>query len=115
MVTIRMVTWVDAPVERCFKLATNVGFLLASAKSKNIKAVEGVKNGSLEQGDTVTWQGQMYGLGRTHTSRIEVLRPFHYVREVMVAGAFNSMNASATLRRWTMGLGSRMRCGFLPT
>lgn len=83
-----MVTWVDAPVERCFKLATNVGFLLASAKSKNIKAVEGVKNGSLEQGDTVTWQGQMYGLGRTHTSRIEVLRPFHYVREVMVAGAF---------------------------
>jgi ligand-binding SRPBCC domain-containing protein len=88
MVMIRTVTWVNAPVERCFRLATSVDFLLASSKSKNIKAIAGVKSGSLGQGDTVTWQGGMFGLGRIHTSRIEVLRPFHYVRETMVDGAF---------------------------
>lgn len=88
MVTIRTVTWVDAPVERCFKLATSVDFQLASSKSQNIKAVAGVKSGQLEQGDTVTWEGRMFGLGQTHTSRIEVSRPFHYIREVMVAGGF---------------------------
>jgi ligand-binding SRPBCC domain-containing protein len=88
MVTIRMVTWVDAPVERCFKLATSVDFQLASARSENIRAVAGVKNGPLEQGDTVTWQGRIFGLGKTHTSRMEVSRPFHYLLEVMVAGGF---------------------------
>jgi ligand-binding SRPBCC domain-containing protein len=88
MVTIRMVTWVDAPVERCFKLATSVDFQLASSKSKNIKVVAGVKSGLLEQGDTVTWQGRMFGLGKIHTNRMEISRPFHFFREVMVAGAF---------------------------
>ena len=88
MVTIRTVTWVDAPVERCFRLSTSVDFQLASSQSPRVKAVAGVKSGQLEQGDTVTWQGRMFGLGRTHTSRIEVSRPFHYIYEVMVAGAF---------------------------
>jgi ligand-binding SRPBCC domain-containing protein len=88
MVTIRIVTWVDAPVERCFKLATSVDFQLASSKSRNVKAVAGVKRGLLEQGDIVTWQGRMFGLGRNQTCRIEVSRPFLYIYEVMVAGAF---------------------------
>ena len=88
MVTIRTVTWVDAPVERCFRLATSVSFLLASAKSGNVKIVSGGKSGSLEQGDTVTWRGRMFGVGRIHSSHIEIVRPFHYVREVMVAGGF---------------------------
>ena len=88
MVTIRTVTWVDAPVERCFRLATSVSFLLASAKSGNVKIVSGGKSGSLEQGDTVTWRGRMFGVGRIHSSHIEIVRPFHYLREVMVAGGF---------------------------
>ncbi len=91
MVTIRTVTWVDAPVERCFRLATSVSFLLASAKSGNVKIVSGGKSGSLEQGDTVTWRGRMFGLGRIHTSHIEVVRPFHYLREVMVAGGVQAI------------------------
>src|SRR5579871_5232786 len=75
MVTIRTVTWVDAPVERCFRLATSVDFQLAASKNKNVRAVADIRSGSLDQGDTITWRGPMFGLGQVHTNRVEVFRP----------------------------------------
>ncbi len=90
MVTIRTVTWIDAPVERCFRLATSVDFQLAASKNKNVKVVAGTKSGFLEQGVTVTWQGPMFGLGRIHTNRVEVFRPFSHLFEKMVSGSFKA-------------------------
>jgi ligand-binding SRPBCC domain-containing protein len=88
MVTIRTVTWIDAPVERCFLLARSVDFQLASSKYKKVKIVAGVQSGLLELGDTVTWQGRMFGLGRSHTNRVEILRPSSLLSERMVVGGF---------------------------
>ena len=88
MVTIRTVTWVDAPVERCFMLATSVDFQLAASKNKNVRAFAEIRSGSLDQGDTITWRGPMFGLGQVHTNRVEVFRPFNYIYEKMVAGGF---------------------------
>jgi ligand-binding SRPBCC domain-containing protein len=88
MVTIRTVTWVDAPVERCFRLAISVDFQLASSRYKDVEAITSGQSNSLEQGDTVTWRGRMFGLGRTHTHYVEVVRPFSYIHETMVDGSF---------------------------
>ena len=88
MVTIRKVTWVNAPVERCFKLSTSVDLHVDSAKASGERAVEGVTRGLIGEGETVKWSGRHFGLRWTHTSRIDGWRPYSYFRDVMVAGAF---------------------------
>lgn len=83
MITIRLTTWVNAPVDRCFLLATSRRFSpvirvdvgsTQEPKSKNV----------LQCGDIIEWK-----LGGTeHASRIDVIRPYSYFREVMAAGMF---------------------------
>lgn len=88
MVTIRLNTWVDAPVERCFRLATSVDFHIASIRPMKEKVVGGVAAGLLRQGQTVTLRGRHFGIPLTHTTKMEICRPFSYFREVMVSGVF---------------------------
>jgi ligand-binding SRPBCC domain-containing protein len=88
MVQIKLNTWVDAPVERCFKLATSVEFHIASARPMKETAVSGVKSGLLQERDVVKWSARHFGLRLTHTSLMEVSRPFAHFREVMAAGIF---------------------------
>ncbi len=88
MVTIRLSTWIDAPVERCYKLATSVDFHIASAKPKKEKATGDLTTGLIAEGQQVTWTGWHYGLHLKHTTRMDVSRPFAYFREVMISGVF---------------------------
>jgi ligand-binding SRPBCC domain-containing protein len=88
MDTIRLTTWINAPVERCFKLSTSVELHIASAAATHEEAVEGVTAGLIGKGDTVTWRGRHFGLRLRHTSRIDAWRPYTYFRDVMVKGAF---------------------------
>jgi ligand-binding SRPBCC domain-containing protein len=88
MVTIKLNTWVDAPVERCFKLATSIEFHIASARPLKEKAVAGVTKGLLREGDTVKWRARHFLLRLTHTSLVSEWKQFSHFREVMVAGIF---------------------------
>jgi ligand-binding SRPBCC domain-containing protein len=88
MVMIRLNTWVDAPVERCFRLATSVDFHVALAKPMKERVIDGVTAGLMREGQTITWHGRHLGVRVTHTTGVEVLRPFSYFRDVMVDGAF---------------------------
>jgi ligand-binding SRPBCC domain-containing protein len=89
MDTIQLETWIDAPVERCFLLCLSVDLHLASAHSSREQAVEGVTTGLISEGETVTFRGRHLGLKLQHKSRIEVLRPYSYFRDVMVSGVFS--------------------------
>ena len=89
MVRIKLNTWVDAPIERCFKLATSVEFHIASARPMKEKAVSGVRSGLLREGDRVKWSVRHFMVRLTHTSLVEVSRPFAHFREVMAAGIFS--------------------------
>jgi ligand-binding SRPBCC domain-containing protein len=89
METIRLETWIDAPVERCFLLCLSVDLHAAAARSSREQAVEGVTTGLISEGQTVTFQGRHLGLKLRHKSRIEVLRPYTYFRDVMVSGVFS--------------------------
>jgi ligand-binding SRPBCC domain-containing protein len=88
MKTIRLSTWIDAPVERCFLLSLNIDLRIASSREIGEEVVEGVTSGSIGEGQTVTTQGQRYGLRWRHTNRVEMLRPYSYFRDVMVDGYF---------------------------
>ncbi|MGH9596083.1 MAG: SRPBCC family protein [Edaphobacter sp.] len=50
--------------------------------------IDGVTAGLIGEGETVTFQARQFGLRLRHTSLIEVLRPYSYFRDVMVAGVF---------------------------
>lgn len=85
---IRLATWIDAPVERCFLLSLSIDLHVASARSTRERAIGGVTSGFIGKGQTVTFRGRHFGVRWRHTSRIEELRPHSYFRDVMVAGAF---------------------------
>jgi ligand-binding SRPBCC domain-containing protein len=88
METIRLQTWVNAPMERCFKLSLSIDLHVLSADSTKEKVVSRVKSGLLGLDDAVTWSGRHFGLRFRHTSVIDACRPNMYFRDVMVEGMF---------------------------
>ena len=58
MPTIRIATSIDAPPERCFDLARDVGAHVRSTAGTGERAVGGVTIGLLELGDEVTWEAR---------------------------------------------------------
>src|SRR5579864_7760118 len=88
METIRLTTWIDAPVERCFLLSLSIDLHVASTHSTREKAIDGVTEGLIGEGQWVTFKGRHLGLPRRHTSRIEIVRPYSYFRDVMTQGSF---------------------------
>lgn len=83
-----MGTWIDAPVERCFLLSLSVDLHVASARSTPEETPAGATEGTIGEGDTLTFKGRHFGVRWRHTSLIEKLRPHSYYRDVMVAGPF---------------------------
>ncbi len=91
MPTIRLVTQIDAPVERCFDLARSVDAHTNSAARTRERAVGGATDGLLARGDVVTWQAVHFGVRQRLTVRItELDRPHRFVDE-LVRGAFREL------------------------
>ena len=88
MKMIRLATWIDAPVERCFLLSLNVDLHIASAGSTRERAIDGVTSGLIREGETVTFEGWHFGRRWSHTSLIDLMRLYSYYRDVMTAGVF---------------------------
>jgi ligand-binding SRPBCC domain-containing protein len=88
METIRVTTWMDAPMQRCFELATSIDLHLASAAQTQETAIGGVISGLIGEGETVVWRGRHFGRWLTHTSKVDGWRPYTYFREVMTEGWF---------------------------
>jgi ligand-binding SRPBCC domain-containing protein len=107
MERIRLETWIDAPVERCFLLSLSVDLHTASAHSSREKAVAGVTTGLINKRETVTFQGRHFGLTLNHTSRIEILRPYSHFRDVMTSGRFKHFEHDHYFA--AMNDGTRMR------
>ena len=88
MESLRLSTWIDAPVERCFLLSLSVDLHVASARSPQSKPVAGSDQVIIGEGETLTFRGRHFGVRWRHTSLIETLRPHSYYRDVMIAGPF---------------------------
>ncbi|MCU1294911.1 MAG: hypothetical protein JWP08_3761 [Bryobacterales bacterium] len=88
MEIIRLGTWIDAPVERCFLLSLSIDLHVASARSVRDKTGANAMQGTIGEGDTLTFNGNHFGFRWRHTSVIEKLRPHSYYRDVMIDGPF---------------------------
>jgi ligand-binding SRPBCC domain-containing protein len=87
MITIRSAIWVDAPVERCFRLATSAGFHSIQRETHGDPASVSTA-GSLGMGDTLIWPGKTMGINMRYVTRINALRPYCHFREVLESGFF---------------------------
>ena len=82
--------FIKAPVEVCFDLARNVDIHTQTASKTTERAVSGVTEGLLEQGDTVTWEAIHFGIKQRLTAKVTLMEKPHKFVDVMVKGAFHS-------------------------
>jgi hypothetical protein len=85
-------TWIDAPPDRCFELARDVGAHVESAGFSGERAVPpGRTAGLLELGDRVTFEGVHFGIRQRITAEItELDRPRRFVDQ-LVRSAFERL------------------------
>jgi hypothetical protein len=107
MEMIRLSTWIDAPAERCFLLSLNIGLRVASDGESGEDAIEGATSGLIGEGQTLTSRGSHFGFRGRHTSRMEIVRPYSYLREVMIDGDFKVYEHDRHFA--TMDDGTRLR------
>ena len=81
---------INAPVEVCFDLARNVDIHTQTASKTTERAVSGVTEGLLEQGDTVTWEAIHFGIKQRLAAKVTLMEKPHKFVDVMVKGAFHS-------------------------
>ncbi|HEY7125532.1 MAG TPA: SRPBCC family protein [Ktedonobacterales bacterium] len=92
MPTIRLETYINAPIERCFDLSLNVDLHAHTMAHTHEHPVAGVTQGLMHLGDTVTWEAVHFGLKQHLTSKITAYeRPLRFTDE-MVKGAFQELH-----------------------
>ena len=70
MQTIRIETWINAPLDRCFDAARDLDLHMKSVSHTGERAVRGRTSGLIEAGEEVTWQARHFGIAQEFTSRI---------------------------------------------
>lgn len=90
MPTIRIVTTVSAPVERCFTLARDIDFHTQSVAHTGERAVAGRTSGLIDLGETVTWEARHFGVTQRLTAQVTKMEFPSYFQDVMVRGAFKA-------------------------
>lgn len=90
METIRIGTWIDAPIERCFDAARDLDLHLRSLPDTRERAVGGKTTGLIGYGEEVTWQARHFGVTQHFTSRITEFDAPHYFQDTMQRGAFKT-------------------------
>ena len=91
MSTIRLITEINAPIERCFDLSRSVDLHLASTSGTNERAIAGVTKGLMGLKQNVTWRAKHLGLYQNMTVEIAEYKFPTYFKTRMLKGAFASM------------------------
>ena len=93
MVSLKELTVIRAPIERCFDLARSVEVHLAGNVHCGERAVAaaGVTSGLIGLGQRVTWCARRLGVGQELTSEITAMDRPAYFRDTMIRGAFRWM------------------------
>lgn len=91
MPTIRIVTPIAAPIERCFDLARDIDFHTRSLGKTGEKAVAGRTSGLIGAGESVTWEARHLGVRQRLTVALTAFDRPAYFRDEMTAGAFGEM------------------------
>lgn len=91
MTKIKLVTYINAPIEKCFDLSRDVNIHLLSASKTNEKVIAGKNEGLLELNDVVTWRAKHFGIYQNLTVQITQMEYPYFFEDKMLKGAFKSM------------------------
>lgn len=90
MPSIRIVTIIAAPMERCFDLARDIDFHTRSLAGTGERAVAGRTHGLIGLGESVTWEAKHLGIRQRLTAEVTAFERPVYFRDAMTKGAFQS-------------------------
>lgn len=88
MPVIYLETLIDAPLQTCFDYARNVEAHMKSTEQTKEKAIAGVTNGLMREGDTVTWEATHFGIKQRLTAEITGMSEPDWFIDEMTKGAF---------------------------
>lgn len=89
MVTLREITVIQAPIERCFRLALSIDVHLLDNPAI---AVAGKLTGLPDLGDSTTYRAKHFGTWQQLTTQITTLHPPTYFEDRMTEGIFATMH-----------------------
>jgi len=92
MPVIVLVTEIEVSREIVFDLSRNIDFHQNSVLQTKEKAVEGVVEGLIGMGESVTWEATHFGFKQRLTSEIVAMDRPHSFRDSMVSGAFKGFD-----------------------
>ncbi|MEW7292271.1 SRPBCC family protein [Aquimarina sp. 2304DJ70-9] len=90
MTTIRLKTYIKAPIKEVFDVSRSIDFHLHSAKKTKEKAIAGITTGLIGLNETVTWRGKHFGIYLTHQSKITTFDSPNHFTDEMIKGHFKS-------------------------
>jgi ligand-binding SRPBCC domain-containing protein len=79
---------VNAPIERCFLLSTNLDLMKRSLKMQVVPSESTRTSGLIEEGDRVTWRGWIFGLPQLHETLITKYEQPNFFQDSMARGRF---------------------------
>lgn len=85
MYTVSDTVHVNAPIERCFLLSTNVELV---KETIGMKAISGRTSGLIGPEDYVTWYGWKFGMPQIHESKITAYERPTFFQDTMNRGKF---------------------------
>jgi ligand-binding SRPBCC domain-containing protein len=83
-------TQINASIEVVYKLSLSVDLHQISTQKSGEHIVDGVREGIMKLGDTVTWRAKHFGIWQNLTSKITEANPPNYFCDEMQKGAFKS-------------------------
>ncbi|MFT3979226.1 MAG: SRPBCC family protein [Ferruginibacter sp.] len=90
MATITISLHINAPLPVVFDLCRSIDMHMVSTEGTGEKAIDGVKSGLIEAGQTVTWQARHLLRTRKFKTIITAMEPYRYFRDEMAEGDFRS-------------------------
>ncbi|GLB49011.1 SRPBCC family protein [Neptunitalea lumnitzerae] len=91
MPIIELKTYINAPIETVFNLSRSVALHTYSTIKTNEEAVDGVTEGLLKEGDTVTWRAKHFGVYQYLTVAITAYDFPCFFQDSMLKGIFKQM------------------------
>jgi len=92
MPTITLITTINAPIDRCFALASNIDFHSYTTANTKERAIAGVTSGQILLNQTVTWQATHFGVQQKLTSKITAFDAPYYFVDEQVKGVFKRIH-----------------------
>lgn len=91
MTTIKLLTQIKAPIDKCFDVARDIKIHELSTKDTNERAIAGKTSGICELNDEITWEATHFYIRQRLTVKITQLNQPTFFEDIMLKGAFKSM------------------------